>query len=127
EAGIAPFYRPGAGDGGAGRDLGIALPHVMAQSLVRRQPPPARVGRQAVDLLEAAVRDDPEDVPAREALAEALALVNRPAESLAAYEAVLAGAPRREGSLMGAAMLAQSLQRREEALDYWRRAAAVNP
>jgi Tfp pilus assembly protein PilF len=129
EAAIIPFYRRGLdpGDKDAGRDLGIALPHVMAQSLTRRQALAARVGRQAVDLLEAAVRNDPEDVPAREALAEALALVNRQPEALAVYEAVLSGAPQREASLMGAAMLAQSLQQREPALSYWRRAVAVNP
>jgi tetratricopeptide (TPR) repeat protein len=129
EPGVVPFYRqgPGAGDPDDGRDLGIALPHVMVQSLARRKAPPAGVGRQAVELLEAAVRNDPEDVQAREVLAEALSLVNRQADALAVYEAVLAGAPDREASLMGAAMLAQSLQRREPALAYWRRAVAANP
>jgi Tfp pilus assembly protein PilF len=129
ESGIVPFYRTGLDflDSDAGRDLGLALPHVMVQGLARRQPLPARAGRQAVELLEAAVHDDPDDITAREVLAEALAIVNRPADALAVYEAVLSRAPRREGSLMGAAMLAQSLKRKDAAVDYWRRAVAVNP
>jgi hypothetical protein len=127
--GVVAFYGRGAeaDDRDAGRDRGLALAHVMAQSLTRRQALPAGVGRQATELLEAAARNDPADLEAREGLAEALALVNRPADALAVYEAVLAGAPEREASLMGAAMLAQSLQKGESALAYWRRAVAVNP
>jgi hypothetical protein len=126
---IIPFYREGfdPNDKSVTRDLGIALPHVMVQSLARRKAPPPRVGQRAVDLLDAAVRNDPEDLEAREVLAEALALLNRQAEALAVYEAVLVRAPHREVSLMGAAMLAQSQQRREPALSYWRRAVAENP
>jgi Tfp pilus assembly protein PilF len=127
EAGVVPFYRPGLDDKDAGRDLGIALAHVMVQGLAGRRALAPGVGARAVDLLEAAVRDDPSDLEARERLAEALSLANRPADALAAYEAVLAGAPDREASLMGAAMLAQSLQKGESALAYWRRAVAVNP
>src|SRR5262249_35382293 len=74
-----------------------------------------------------ALRNDPVDLPAWEARAEALALLNRQAEALAAYEAVLTKAPRREPSLMGAAMLAQKQQRLELALSYWRRAVAEDP
>src|SRR5262249_44631071 len=78
-------------------------------------------------MLEEAVRNDPEDVRAWEVKAEVLALLDRQAEALATYEAILARAPRREVSLLGAAMLCQSQQKRQAALDYWRRAVAENP
>jgi tetratricopeptide (TPR) repeat protein len=78
-------------------------------------------------LLKAAVRNDPEDLPAWEALAEALVLTGRPAEAGDAYEALLARDPHWEAALMGAAMLAQSRQRLPAAASYWRRAAAEGP
>jgi predicted CXXCH cytochrome family protein len=109
------------------RDLGIALTHVLVQRLVQRKTPPAGAGRQAVDFLEAAVQNDPEDLPAWEAKAQTLALLNRPAEALAAYETILSRSPHREVSLMGAAMLAQTQQQVGAALSYWRRAAVANP
>jgi tetratricopeptide (TPR) repeat protein len=109
------------------RDLGIALAHIMVQSLSQRKVPPAGAGQQALGLLEEAVRNDPSDMLAWEVEAEVLALLNRRAEALAAYETILAKAPYRESSLMGAAMLAQSQQQLEPALAYWRRAVAENP
>jgi tetratricopeptide (TPR) repeat protein len=129
EPGLISFYREreDPNDKEVERDLGIALVHLMAQSFSQGKAPPAGTGRRAIDLLEAALRNDPEDLHAGEVRAEALALLNRPAEALAAYETVLSKAPHREASLMGAAMLAQSQQQREPALAYWRRAVEENP
>jgi hypothetical protein len=126
QPGIVPFYRPrpGADDREAGRDLGIALVRILVQRLLQGQAPPA--GAQAVALLKEAVRNDPADLPAWEALAEALTLLDRPAEAADAYEALLARDPHREAALMGAAMLAQK-QRLPAAASYWRRAVAEGP
>jgi tetratricopeptide (TPR) repeat protein len=126
--GIVSFYpdHRDINDPEARRDLGIALSHIRIQNLTQHKPPLIGDGDLAIELLEAAVRNDPEDLPAWEALAEALALRDRTAEALTAYEYVLSKAPRREASLMGAAMLAQQ-QRLESALSYWRRAVAVDP
>jgi Tfp pilus assembly protein PilF len=109
------------------RDLGIALAHILVQSAMQRKAPPARADAQAVAFLDAAVQNDPDDLQAGEAKAEVLAILGRHAEALAAYETVLAKAPHREASLLGAAMLAQGLQQTERALAYWRRAVAENP
>jgi hypothetical protein len=129
EGAIRPFHPPRAdlSEQQRERDLGIALAHTMVQDLVQRKAPSPDVAGQALGLLEAAGRNDPEDWQAWEARAEVLALLNRRAEALAAYEAVLARAPNREGSLMGAAMLAHNQQLWEPALAYWRRAVAENP
>jgi tetratricopeptide (TPR) repeat protein len=126
ELGIVPFYRPrpGADDAGAGRDLGIALVRILVQGTIQHQAPP--VGPRAVSLLEAALRNDPGDLPAWEARAEALALLDRPAEAGQAYEAILARDPHREAALMGAATLAQQ-QRLAAAAALWHRAVAEGP
>jgi tetratricopeptide (TPR) repeat protein len=78
-------------------------------------------------LLEQAVRRDPDDVDAGEALGGLLRCQWRFPEALAAFEAVLARSPRRERSLVQAARVAQTLRQRETARRYWEQAAAVNP
>src|SRR5262249_33691392 len=129
DAAIVPFYRqgPNANDADADRDLGIALVHVMVQSITQRKAPPAGATAQAVDLLTGAARNDPGDLPACEAQAESLALLDRQPEALAAYEKILAKAPHRETALTGAAMLAQKQQQLDLALSCWRRAVAEDP
>jgi hypothetical protein len=129
ETDIVSFYRRGAdaNDPDAERDLGLALVHVLVQRMVQGKDVSADVARRAAGLLEPAVRTDPDDLEAWEGKAEALALLDRGAEALATYEAVLAKAPRREVYLMGAAMLAQDHGQRAKALAYWRRAAEENP
>ncbi|MFL5242267.1 MAG: tetratricopeptide repeat protein [Gemmataceae bacterium] len=129
ETGIVPFYPPNhdLNQNEAKRDYGIALTHMMAERIVQRKPVPKGVGQQAVDLLEAALGNDPDDMQAREAKAEALVLLNRPVEALAEYYAVLSKAPDREASLMGTAMLAQDRRQLEAAVEYWGRAVAANP
>jgi tetratricopeptide (TPR) repeat protein len=86
-----------------------------------------RALRHVLPVLESACGRDPDDFPAGEARGYALALQERPAEALAAFEAVLARAPGRELALVGAATAAEALRRTDAALAYWRRAAAANP
>src|SRR5262249_9237221 len=129
EPGIVPLHRNRLDPDGreAGRDLGLALIQVTVQGVLRQEGSSAEAAGQALGLLEAATQNDPGDLPAWEGKAKALALLNRQAEALATYEAILARAPLREGCLMGAATLAQGRQQVGPALSYWRRAVAVNP
>jgi tetratricopeptide (TPR) repeat protein len=129
EAGLVSFYREREDpkDKEVERDQGIALVHMLVQNVSHGKALPVGIERRAIELLEAALRNDPEDMQAGEARAEALALLNRQEEALAAYQAVLSKAPHREASLMGAAMLAQSMGHRDSALAYWRRAVEENP
>jgi tetratricopeptide (TPR) repeat protein len=80
-----------------------------------------------VALLASAVGNDPEDWPAWEAQAQLLTALGRRGEALADCQRVLAGAPRRETALADGAALARQLGQRDLAIDYWRRASAVNP
>jgi tetratricopeptide (TPR) repeat protein len=109
------------------RDLGIGLSHVLGRFASQAASPPPRLGRQALDLLDKAVRDDHDDLRACEAKGEVLSILNRPEEALEAYEAVLSRAPRREISLLGAATAAQAARQLDRALDFTRRAVAENP
>jgi predicted CXXCH cytochrome family protein len=129
EPGIVSFYppRPDSPNRGAGRDLGLALADLMVRRLAEGKEAPPGTGPLAAGLLQEALGNDPEDLGAQEILGEVLSLVNRPVEALATYEAVLARAPYREASLMGAAMLAESLRQDERSLACWRRAVAENP
>lgn len=88
---------------------------------------PAPVLRQLLTPLETALLLDPADLPAAEARGFALSLQNRYAEALAVFKEVLAKAPDRERAIVGAAAMAATLEQREPALAYWRRAVAVNP
>jgi hypothetical protein len=96
------FYRADPGDPGLARDLGVALARLAAGG----KGDPLAYARRAADLLADGVTSFPEDVPAREARGQALAVLGRRAEALGAFESVLARAPRREVSLQGAARLA---------------------
>ncbi|HEY7310723.1 MAG TPA: tetratricopeptide repeat protein [Gemmataceae bacterium] len=105
------------------RDLGIALARSMSKYKGRAQ---AR-GPDAAALLDAALRNDPEDIPALLAKGRVLMGQGRSEPALAAYRSVLRLAPEEESALVGAASLTQNMGRLEESLDYWRRAIAVNP
>jgi tetratricopeptide (TPR) repeat protein len=106
----------------AARDLGLALIDMARQS----GGPLPHLGRMALPLLDAAVQDWPNDLPASEGRAYALWLQGRAADALTAYETTLANAPRREQALVDAAMLCEQLDREEAAIGYWRRAIEVN-
>jgi tetratricopeptide (TPR) repeat protein len=86
---------------------------------------------QAIDYLRrAANREDAEGgesvtVPACEMLADLLLELERPAEALAAYQAVLMRAPNRFDALLGAARAADALGVTAQARDYYGQLIAV--
>lgn len=122
---LVSFYRGRPGVEEAEEERGRAL--ALKALTLGGEAPAARALRYAVPALEAACRRDPDDYPAAEALGYAFSLQRQSAESLAAFEAVLARAPDREASLVGAALAAEALGKSDAALAYWRRAAAANP
>jgi hypothetical protein len=121
---VASFYRERmAADPAAGRDLGVALVTLATEN----KGPSKEVARRALPLLDAALKENPEDLGALHARAEALLLQTRLLDALTATEAVLARAPRREQALRQAATIAEDLRQIPKAIDYWRRAVEVNP
>jgi Tfp pilus assembly protein PilF len=110
-------------DAGAPRDLGVALMQLA------RQPGRAQAAqvRQAVPLLETAVKTFPQDAEAWEAHGLALALLGRDREALAAWEKALKLAPERETTLALAAQALEQQGHNGAALNYARRLVAVNP
>jgi tetratricopeptide (TPR) repeat protein len=106
------------------RGLGIALAETADSQPEARA---RQFAEWALPLLRAALATDPEDVPAREALGNALWFRGRLEEALAAYEQALVQAPRREVCLARAASLALRLNRLAAARAYGERAVAVNP
>jgi predicted CXXCH cytochrome family protein len=122
---IVSFYRGRKGVDEAEDERGRAL--ALKALTLGGEASAARPLRYAVPALGAACRRDPDDYPAAEALGYALSLQQQPAESLAAFEAVLGRAPEREAALVGAALAAEALGKADAALGYWRRAAAANP
>jgi tetratricopeptide (TPR) repeat protein len=111
------------GEGEHDRDRAVGIVNLA----VGGDPVAARAVRAALPHLEAAVKKDPDDLPAREALGYALMLQGRPSEALAAFRALLARSPDHELALVGAAATAETLGRVEDALGYWQRAIAVDP
>jgi tetratricopeptide (TPR) repeat protein len=122
---IMPFYadQRESNDKDLQRDLALAL----VQHPGKDKAEAARVLRRAVDLLEAALRDDSGDVEALEAMAEALAALDDQPRALAALETALEKAPRRETALVAAATLSQKMKNLNQAGAYWRRAIDLNP
>ena len=99
----------------AARDMGVALGWA-ARSL-RASPQVAKlVATQGLPLLEAAVRDRPDDLSAREFLGETLAILDRPEDALHAFEEVLRREPGRESALHSSGRLLTHLQRLDLAL-----------
>jgi tetratricopeptide (TPR) repeat protein len=81
----------------------------------------------AVGLLTEALRDCPGDLAAWEAKGKLLQIGQRPAEAVAALEALLEHEPRHEGGLVTLGTILRDLGRKDEALTFWRRAVEVNP
>jgi hypothetical protein len=123
---VMPFHqRPGVPlSPETGRDLGIALLGPLSET---GQVAPQTYSTAALRLLEPAVARDPEDWEAQEAKSNALWAQGRRRDALAVLQAVLAQAPHRETTLIRAGTLARDQNRRDEAIDYWRRAVEVNP
>jgi hypothetical protein len=113
-----------ADDPEAARDLSIAL-----VDRVERYPPRVRqeLGAIALGRLKAALKRDPADVPALDANAHALWAVGDRAGAAAAFDAALTLAPRREGTLQWAAMLALEQKQPAAAVGFLERAIAANP
>jgi predicted CXXCH cytochrome family protein len=83
--------------------------------------------RLALPRIEKALTLWPDDVPTLEAKAYALAMLDRRGEQLELCERILREAPRREQTLVAAATSARRLGKQQAAVEYWRRAIAVNP
>src|SRR5205823_2153735 len=67
------------------------------------------------------------DVAAWEAQGFAFSELGRGEEALAAFRTVLARQPDRESTLARAAFVAARMDRRDDAIAFWRRAIAINP
>jgi hypothetical protein len=122
---LVPFGRGGIDpdDPELVRDLAVGL-----TARARTQPAlRAEVSRTFLPALERAVRSHPDDLAARESLGVALAWQGRPDLALAACDAALAVAPRRELVLSDAGFISRNMGFTDRSLDYWRRALAVNP
>jgi predicted CXXCH cytochrome family protein len=110
----------------AARDQGVAL-ELAAQELVASPPLARRAATQAVPLLEAAVRERPDDLRARESLGYALGMLDRLADAQRAYEEALRIQPRREQALPYLARTLGGLRRPDLATAALRKVIAVNP
>jgi tetratricopeptide (TPR) repeat protein len=111
----------------AERDWGVAL-SMASRTMSTAAPPLAKfAARQAVPLLEAAVRDRPDDLRARESLGFALSTLERREEALRAYQEVLRIEPDRELTLRATGRVLDDLRRPAPARAALQRAIAVNP
>jgi predicted CXXCH cytochrome family protein len=110
----------------AARDLGVAL-----QSVPQILHASARLAKiaatRALPLLEAAARDRPDDLPARETLGYALETLDRREDALRTYQAILAIEADRESTLPSAARVLARLRRPDLARLAMQQAIAVNP
>jgi predicted CXXCH cytochrome family protein len=110
----------------AARDMGVA--QGWAARYLRASPQLSRLAAtQALPLLEAAVRDRPDDLAARESLGHSLAILDRPEDALRTFERVLAKEPRRELALRSAGRLLAQLNRPDLAREAFRKTIAVDP
>jgi hypothetical protein len=87
----------------------------------------ARLGAEALPLLEQTLRRDLRDAAAWEAKGTALWWLDRKAEALQAYDRSLAERPGEENTLHLAGKLALQMNRRAEGRDYLTRAVRLNP
>jgi Flp pilus assembly protein TadD len=108
------------------RDLGLAL--TLAAEIMKPAPQLARTAAtQARPLLEAAVRDHPEDQAARDSLGLVLETLGKGEEALRTYQYVLRSEPGRESTLRAAGSLLVRLNRPELARSVLRSAIALDP
>jgi hypothetical protein len=117
--------RAGPSGAEADRDLGIALFHAARERW--RQGGATDLASRASVLIDSAIAERPDDVPALEARAHLLWMRGRTDLARGAFEVGLALKPDDERLLEGAAALAGATGRRDEAVALLRRAAAVNP
>jgi hypothetical protein len=122
---FSPRRAAGPSGAEADRDLGIALFHA-ARERWRRGGATDLVRRAAV-LIDAALDEWPDDVPALEAKAHLLWMSGRTADARNVFRAGMALERDNERLLEGAAALAGSTGQRDEALALLGQASAVNP
>jgi hypothetical protein len=107
------------------RNLGMAIIGMLDRGPPREAMKP--YADKALPLLEEALRRDPGDVPALQAKASCLWVLQRQPEALTAYEAVLAKQPTSETAHFGAGNVALELNLPEKAETHLKTAVAANP
>jgi predicted CXXCH cytochrome family protein len=105
------------------RDLGV----VLAEISENQQEAGPTLARLAMPLLDAALKNHADDLVAWHAKGLALRQIGLTAESLQAFEQVLAYEPRNERTLLQAAEAATALGRLDQAINFWKRAIDINP
>jgi hypothetical protein len=107
------------------RDFGVALAWLASD--LGGSEAGVTVAQDALAKLNPVVQAKPADLIARESRAMALSLTGKSQEALEILQSVLAESPRREGTLVFAALLAGRTGRRDDAIALWRRALELNP
>jgi Tfp pilus assembly protein PilF len=111
----------------AQRDMGVALGWAV-RNMRASSPQVARIAAmQGLPLLEAAMRDRPDDLPARESLGHSLGILGRREDALKAFEAVLRIEPGRELALRSYGRLLTRLGQPDRARAALQETIAVNP
>ncbi len=110
----------------AARDMGVALGWA-ARSLRASRKVAKLIATQGLPLLEAAVRDRPNDLSAREFLGETLDILDRPEDALHSFEEVLRSEPGRESVLHSSGRLLTRLHRLDLARSAWQKTIAIDP
>jgi tetratricopeptide (TPR) repeat protein len=110
----------------AARDLGMAL--TLAAQIMNAAPRLAQTAAtQALPLLQAAVRDHPEDLAARDSLGLVLETLGKGEEAVRIYQDVLRSEPGRESTLRAAGALLVRLNRPEPAQSVLQVAIELDP
>jgi Flp pilus assembly protein TadD len=110
----------------AARDMGVALG--WAARSMRSSPRLAKMAAtQGLPLLETALRGQPDDVTARESLAQIFGILDRPEDALLAFEAALEIEPRQESALRSRGRVLTRLHRPELARSVLQKLIAANP
>jgi hypothetical protein len=122
---LVSFHRPQTdiADREYRRDLGIAL----ASAPWVPQAQPQQIAPLVLRFLEDSLTNDPSDLTAWEAKADAFNMLGRHAEALAAAENILERAPEHERALALAAAAHQRLGENDLAIQLGQRAIAANP
>jgi len=106
----------------AQRDRAVALLQFMYPAEVGQQ-----ILKEAVEILSAAIKRDPHDFDAREALAHSQFALNRTADALATVETGIEQSPRHEQLLAGAMLFASASRQWHRAQEYADRLIDINP